>query len=186
MNMIENFVPKAYQDNIEGTLLNNNFPWYLHKSTVSEAYAGNTEKDVVDRPQFVHIFNVNNEATSQYWPLLQPFGYFLMGKSNIDTSHVLRVKANLNLQDALFPQDKYFTPHIDCRDANKFLTAIYYVNDSDGDTLFFDKNKNIVKRITPKKGTLVYFDGNELHAGQSPIKSQYRCLINFNFLLETK
>jgi hypothetical protein len=182
MKIIENFVPKVYQDNIEGTLLDNNFPWYLHKSTVSEAYAGNTDKNVVDRPQFAHIFNVNNESTSQYWPLLQPFGFFLMGQTGIDTNQVLRVKANLNMRDEFFPTDKYFTPHIDCRDANKFTTAIYYVNDSDGDTLFFDKKQKVVERITPKKGTLVYFDGHELHAGQAPSKSLYRCLINFNFL----
>jgi hypothetical protein len=182
MKIIEDFIPQVYQDEIDKTLLGDNFPWYMHKSTVSDAYAGNTNKNVVDSPQFVHIFNVNNEATSQYWPLLQPLGYFLMGQVDVDTRHVLRVKANLNMQDALFDTDKHFTPHIDCRDASKFITAIYYVNDADGDTLFFDKKQKVVERITPKKGTLVYFDGHDLHAGQAPSKSPYRCVINFNFL----
>ena len=37
--------------------------------------------------------------------------------------------------------------------------CLYYVNDADGDTFFFDKNREIVDRVTPKKGSMVVFDG---------------------------
>ena len=48
----------------------------------------------------------------------------------------------------------------------KSKVILYYVNDSDGDTLFFDnKDKlNIIKRVSPKKGRVVHFDNNKLHA----------------------
>ena len=182
MKLIENFIAPAYQDHIESVLLGDNFQWYLHKSTVSAAYAGKSGKNVIDSPQFAHVFTVNGEVLSQYWNLIQPLTFFLMERENVDTSKVARVKANINMQDPLFDPNTYFTPHIDCRDAKVFTTAIYYVNDADGDTLFFDKSGKITDRVTPKKGSLVYFDGHTMHAGQAPSKSPYRCLINFNFI----
>lgn len=182
MKLIENFISPAYQDYIEDTLLNDNFQWYLYKSTVSKAYAGKAGKNVVDIPQFAHVFTANGEVLSQYWHLIQPLTIFLMEREDIDTSKVARVKANLNMQTPWFKRDNHFTPHIDCQDADAFTTAIYYVNDADGDTLFFDKNGKVTDRVTPKKGSLVYFDGTTMHAGQSPTLKPYRCLINFNFI----
>ena len=62
---------------------------------------------------------------------------------------------------------------------NKSL--IYYINDSDGDTIFFNKKLKEIKRVTPKKNTAVLFDSNILHCGCNPIKSSMRGVINFIF-----
>jgi hypothetical protein len=61
------------------------------------------------------------------------------------------------------------------------LVAIYYINDSDGDTLIFDDEYNIVQRVQPKKGRLIYFENDVLHAGQVPTNTEFRGVINFNF-----
>ena len=60
-------------------------------------------------------------------------------------------------------------------------TFLYYVNDSDGDTIFFNKNKKEIKRVKPKKGTGVLFKSNTLHAGSNPINSDKRMVINYIF-----
>ena len=63
-----------------------------------------------------------------------------------------------------------------------FTTAVYYVNDSDGDTLFFDSDMNIVKRVTPKKGRLALFDGTIFHAKEPSRKQDFRAVVNINVL----
>ena len=60
-------------------------------------------------------------------------------------------------------------------------SLIYYVNDSDGDTVFFDGDK-IVESVTPKKGRCVIFDGLIPHGAGIPSKGP-RCIINYNLHL---
>jgi hypothetical protein len=96
-------------------------------------------------------------------------------------------RANLTLKDIMVarifiaPQTHsdldHYQPHQDS--PGPHTVVIYYVNDAEGDTVFFDDNKQIVKRVTPKKGRVVLFDGAVLHAG-SPARNQPRCLVNFN------
>ena len=59
--------------------------------------------------------------------------------------------------------------------------CLYYFNDSDGDTVFFDDDDNEIFRQTPKKNTAVIFDGNIQHCSSTP--TQRRVILNINFLL---
>ena len=69
------------------------------------------------------------------------------------------------------------------------LVCLYYVMDSDGDTVFFDKmcesderpsfkDCNIIKSVTPKQGRVVLFNGRRYHANNLPQK-HLRSVINF-------
>lgn len=60
-------------------------------------------------------------------------------------------------------------------------TLLLYINDSDGDTFFYDKNGNIIKKITPKENTCVIFDGNIEHSSSTPTKNKYRYALSINF-----
>ena len=71
---------------------------------------------------------------------------------------------------------RYNLPHVDHVEKD-YISAIYYVVDSDGDTCFFYRDETI--RIKPKKGTLVVFPSNILHASSNPIESFERVVINF-------
>jgi hypothetical protein len=124
---------------------------------------------------FIAEGTVNSEAYKNVAPILNKV------VDLIDEDYfVAKCKVNMNLADVRF-EGKYHTPHID----NGFedqITALYYVNDSDGDTFFFDDSNKIVKRITPKKGTLVMWRGKVFHAKSSPIKTASRVVININLL----
>ena len=84
---------------------------------------------------------------------------------------------------------EYDNPHIDVR--YDHLVVLYYVNDTDGDTFIFDKTMkdyyelpenaelNIVKRVSPKMGRVVVFNGHQYHSSSTPTKD-VRCIINFN------
>jgi len=84
---------------------------------------------------------------------------------------------------------EYDNPHIDVR--YDHLVVLYYVNDTDGDTFIFDKTFedyselpenaiiNIIKKVSPKMGRVVVFNGNQYHSSSTPTKD-VRCIINFN------
>ena len=105
-----------------------------------------------------------------------------MNGLNLNKFEVFRVKANLQTQFIDNKKEYFNTPHIDIENL-KTKICIYYINESDGDTLFFDnlEDLNIVKKVEPKKGRLVIFDGDVFHAGQHPIKSNKRMILNINY-----
>lgn len=61
------------------------------------------------------------------------------------------------------------------------LSLIYYVNDSTGDTVFFNEDE-IIESVTPKKGRAVLFDGNIMHSAGIP-NTGTRCIVNYNLLV---
>jgi hypothetical protein len=78
------------------------------------------------------------------------------------------------------------------------LVVLYYVNDTDGDTFIFDKfadlhnlkspsinesESNIIKRVSPKKGRALLFDGRRYHSSSGPTKD-IRCIINFDIAIK--
>ena len=106
--------------------------------------------------------------------------------------HVLeiqRIKINLNLKEHPENAGSCFHPHCDLNTDE--WTAVYYVNQSDGDTLIFKergmeclyegKPISIKKRIKNKKGRIVMFNQSLLHCGIPPFESDYRVVINYNF-----
>mgnify|MGYP001554514535 CR=1 FL=1 len=72
-------------------------------------------------------------------------------------------------------------PHTDF-DFNHTV-VLYYVNDSEGDTVFYNNQNQIIKSVTPKKGRLVVFDGLTLHSGGIPTENP-RCAVNFDIITE--
>ena len=82
-------------------------------------------------------------------------------------------------------QKKSNTPHIDSRSDHDVL--IYYVIDSDGPTILYNKQKGddlrgIKKKFTfhPKKGEILKFDGSIYHSSTPPRKNNLRCVLNFD------
>jgi hypothetical protein len=67
----------------------------------------------------------------------------------------------------------------------KHIVCLYYVNETDGDTLFYSRKRNgqdygeITQRVTPKKGRVVIFDGSIFHCSSPPTKT-VRMNINFD------
>ena len=182
MNIIDDFIKPRFQDEIERIFLGDNFPYFFSEETVdvdTNVDDARVDGNSLSTSQFVHMFLADGKINSQYYAAISPITNKLMDVIDEDC-YVTRCKVNLNTTDGRF-ENKYHTPHIDNVYENQ-ITAIYYVNDSDGDTFFFDDDGNVVKRVTPKKGRLVWWRGKVFHAKSSPIKSVKRLVINFNLL----
>ncbi len=188
MRIIDNFLDETLSEELENFLLHSvNFPWFFvdfgtcPKQDLDKypAYAAN------DRPQFGHSF-YNTSYSSNYYPLVNILVKKLEELENTNYfSRLIRIKANLILQDKLFDKDSYHFPHVDQFDA-KTISLLYYVNNSDGDTFLFDEEKlgntlTLKNRVSPVKNRAVLFESHRLHASSSPINSKFRCVINAVF-----
>lgn len=192
MQIIENFVKPRIQDELETLLTSGNFPYfYSSESCVPAEYKEDENEDerltgallvdehTIEAPQFMHMFVSDGAINSASYKDVAPILHKVIDLIDGDY-YVAKCKVNMNLADVRF-EGKYHTPHID----NGFedqITALYYVNDSDGDTFFFDDSGKVTKRVTPKKGTLVMWEGKVFHAKSSPIKTTSRVVININLL----
>ena len=100
----------------------------------------------------------------------------------------------LQLQQQREPH-QHNTMHVD--GYFRHMVLIYYVNDSDGDTLFYEERHpgselvhgildnskvTLSKRVTPKFNRYVIFDGLQFHSSSAPKETDYRFVINYNFI----
>ena len=94
----------------------------------------------------------------------------------------LRIKVNMTMPFLNAPT--FNPPHTDT-DGEGYMSLVYYLNDSDGDTFFFDDaecfNSVDDRRVTPKKETEVMFDAYHKHCASSLKKHEGRLIINSVF-----
>ena len=163
--IVENCISKSNQNYIKQIMFGpqKNFPWYFAK----DVSLSNNRKQ--QRPALFHSFVLSKyNVNSDFFDMVKPI---VKNKNVIQARSILQ----LPLNEKLLKKD-FDTPHIDFKDPH--LVYLYYVVDSDGQTLFL-KNKKVIKKIKPKQGRLVIFNGNIYHTAEQPEKGK-RCVINFN------
>jgi hypothetical protein len=127
-------------------------------------------------------------------------------KLSIDKLHLQFVKNIRNKINKTSPlnisYDASKLMHIDT--GTNHIVIIYYINDSDGDTILFTNKKGnsaesikdnfnsvntddfeLLKRVSPKKGRVLIFNGNLYHYGEYP-KEGNRFVINYNTVARDK
>ena len=188
--VIDNFMPISLQNQLGGALMND-APWHYRDSSSGEdSNTDPNDTNIKESPQFVHsIFYDKEGVQSEIWNLAKVPLMFLEYYMNNSIRMPQRVKANLLLQDPL-ALGKYHAPHVDLANNDSF-SMVYYVHDSDGDTVIFDKTVNKghtdlkeVARVTPKKGRAVIFNSNRFHASSSPVIEPRRVIINYCFFAD--
>jgi len=75
-------------------------------------------------------------------------------------------------------------PHID--DGRPHRTGLFYVVDSDGDTLIYNERSEsakytVMESVSPVANSWHTFDGAHFHSSQSPIENEKRIVITYNY-----
>ena len=193
--IIDDFLPKTYQDSLETMLTGSEFPWTFNSYSVSgypitDYY---TDAPTKEHIQFRHIFVDNNEIKSPFLKFLEPLIVSFQNQMQSKIKYSQRIKTNLLMKQ----DDPHLqVPHIDDTD---FITSVpnrvgkktllYYVNGGDGDTVLYNEyydgeTLGLITRqqtVTPKKGRAVIFDSHQIHSGCCPAVSDYRMIINCVF-----
>ena len=112
-----------------------------------------------------HNFNQMVLIHDYYWKIPH-LHELVLNMSNLD---IYRMKVNLLMPYPNAPE--YHVPHQDVawgERGREYKSFLYYLNDSDGDTFFFDDQNNIIQRQTPKANTMIEFNSRILHASSNP------------------
>jgi hypothetical protein len=185
---IDKLIPPSYADTLE-TLIRTNpeFSWTYCPSTNRRDAPDimNKDESSYESEQLVHGFFLDGAQKSVFFDMVFPFFYFLEDKTGIALSGIHRIKANMLLRKDT-PEGGYNTPHVDVPTPG-YKSLIYFVCDSDGDTVIFNetfefkKAPTVRKRISPKRGRAILFDSHTWHASTNPRSHQNRIVLNFIF-----
>ena len=197
--IIDDFLGKSYSDRILDLVANspNEFPWTFIATDVTNPGM------IIDEQQDLKLGFSNcpllDGMTNQFFPLFLPMLDSI--QDHLGTKcEFLRLRLALQLKDG--SDRSHNTPHVDMYDDH--YTALYYINDSDGDTHLFDQydkpyggtslvdrihkikaqNYTVNQTVSPKKNRLLIFDGHQLHASSHPKENPYRIVLNINFITE--
>lgn len=190
--VIENCIHPSLQDAIEKYYFSEKYVFNYVWSKKTDASLIKIENGILANPvEYNFLLPIIQSSLNQI-DLTYDFGKIILARTLMQNSTENSIKNGV---------------HVDT--GKKCYSAVYYVNDSDGDTLFFDKTTKdftfdeyekmrfeenwkekqeeiftkIVFRKTPKKGTTVIFDGSIYHASSSPTKNK-RCIFNFCYSKE--
>ena len=195
MDIIEipNAIPKAYQDQVESELGSSRMLWNFHEEVARSASAFELEF-----PGFSHVAYLASDGGPTISPmssLLLPILFVFCEKAGIPYQALLRIRVGLFTKAP--SGATYHNPHVDF--VQPHHTAVYYVNDSDGETFVFDQTVGqvsvessaeyakddkftIAGCVPPEKGKMMCFDGRHYHASSSPTKANKRIAITYNFV----
>ena len=191
VTIIDNFINKEYQEKIKLELLGgvdsknehhfSDFPWFYIEDVTASG-----DNDSQHRPAMAHQYVEFDEQSpgitvSEYHdlftPLLKKIG-LTIGIRNISV-----LQGRSFLQFPVKEKGEPDLPHIDIMD-KIHIVGLYYVVDSDGDTIIYNERKEsesytIKQRVTPKQGRIVIFDGGLYHTAEQPLNNT-RCIVYYN------
>ena len=197
--VIDDFIDKEYQEKIKNTLIggtdNKNkhheseFPWYFIEDVTAAGDEGNQQ-----RAGFGHQYVILPDdepviqpgiAVSDFHTLFLPLLQRAAMKLGLPRVDVYQGRSFLQFPLKNIDISEVDSPHVDIDNFRHFV-VLYYVCDSDGDTIIYnEKEYGLEKyterqRVSPKQGRCVIFDGTQMHTAEQPINSNIRYVVNYN------
>ena len=187
--VFDDIIDLEYQEKIKNVLIGEEtfndyyFPWYFTQDVTNQK-----DKNSQKRSALTHQYVISEDDTNTVGTIDSVFHDLFIPLLNkacnkVDKQNISIIKGRSFLQLPInYKGKKEDTPHIDIIDSH--FVMLYYVCDSDGDTIIYNEQKKsdnytVQKRITPKQGRVVIFDGMYWHTAEQP-KKDVRCILNFN------
>ena len=192
--IIDNVIPLNKQNEIEDLFISSRLPWIFFKDIaisdseikrlgITQLTPGIGCYIKQDEPKYINEFLLKETS------IIPQSACKGIDK---ECKEIFNGRAFMHFPLAAELRTPHDNVHVDIK--YEHLVCLYYINDSDGDTCIFDKNAKdtpflekdtqleVVKKITPKKGRAILFDGSRYHSSSGPTKN-IRCIINFNILI---
>lgn len=180
----DNFLTEEEIQNIENVFWREGQMWSFNNRTHGNPKANTGAVDLGLNDTFYFTIDIKPELIGQeHQAYLNMINKFTQ-KNKIKFDEIARLK--LNITTSLLLNDK-MVPHVDWNKPHYVL--LYYVNDSDGDTILFNESTDFLsyttsvtelKSITPKRGSAILWPGNYFHAGTTPMNTPKRGVVNVN------
>ena len=212
--ILDDFLPLYVQNSLEELCSEVDFQYYPNSNYTKEVKPKFVkEEGFVDGEQFVCLFwdirnkdKIFNKPIIDYKKFQKYTHYFLtplqiaslqLGMGFDLENNLWRAKINLQTRgNQSTPISQY--PHLDFNNSftkeflkNNTWAVIYYVNDSEGDTIVYNEEEDLLdlsqytikQKISPKKGRMVFIKGNLYHSASTPsLNSSKRIVVNYNLV----
>ena len=163
MNTYDDFLDEDYHQELLSILTGWEFPWF-YQNTLT---AGSLDVSALG---FNHW--LSNENDPEFSELV------LKMQEKVGAKECYRARCDMTLYN---PKGYRHDFHTDAKHPHR--VCIYYVNDSDGDTYFFDNDGSVIQTVKPKKGRIVTFNGLTYHSSSCPVENSHRLVLNFNYVI---
>jgi len=184
--VIDNLVPEHVQHDIHSYIMNEAQWQFLTDVSGVEGHTWPSHG-------FAHI--LKDPRTNFTSPLYGKLAVDILGNlPDLEWNNVYYNRIFLQLPLPEQYRKEHNGVHVDLPADIPHVAAVYYVNNSDGDTIIYDQTihdtpggSQGVKltehmRVTPKRGRIVLFDGSRYHCSSQPTVN-YRCIINFDLVV---
>ena len=190
--VFDDIINLELQEKIKNVLISDHkfdgkdFPWY-YVDDITVEFDDPTSQN---RPAFTHeyvMYEGNQKLTgkqvSKFHSLFLPILQNACKNMNIFDINVLQGRSFLQFPLNLKDKD-VDNAHKDIYDRDNFFVVLYYVCDSDGDTVIYSETDysdtyTLKQKVTPKQGRVVIFDGMLMHTAEQPLNNR-RCIVNYN------
>jgi hypothetical protein len=176
IGQIDSFIPSALADKIEAEVLHHQFPWFWRPSSKYGVREGGENSEDF---QFIHLIYRDDTPQSTTFDLAREVLIAFENATQLVIKDVRKIKANLLPRQSLSDEGLEDTIHVDVETGyKKYISIVYYISDSDGDTVLYNANNTERLRVTPKKGKAVYFPSDMKHRATPPSKEKRRIVLN--------
>jgi len=199
--VLDDFTPLSLQNQLETMIMyNDQVTWGYREQTAgvdgvdwSKVDPNIRETWMLQHDMFGHDVGVRSQFS---FDLAKTNIFFLEHYIGKPIKMLQRIKANMTMKD-VEAKGCHHPPHVDIANPDSFSMVYYLHDNTEGDTIIFDKKYNAnnpsdrqheglkeLTRVSPKKGRAVVFNSNRFHASSIPWKSERRCIINYVFFAE--
>lgn len=176
IEVIDDLIPEHLQDFFELSILGRSGDKQMHPTIPLKVKYELSADEQYAPISFVHILK-SSHTLSEHLPNFGLIPQLACGHIGGVMKEI--VVARIFVLMPYATELEHYAPHVDLPFPH--TVVLYYVNDADGDTVIFDKDNEIVKRVSPKRGRILMFDGTLYHGGGIP-KTGPRCAINFDII----
>ena len=168
----ENVLNESYLEYLNKTITSNSFPWYF---LIESANNKKSPTTLEKKYSWSHILFQENRESSYTYNIFYPAVLQILESLNLKNKKILRLRLGMT---TAYNEKLINNSHTDFEFEHE--TILLYLNDSDGNTIFYDKKGKIIKEIQPKKNKIVYFNGLIPHSSSKPYENTYRIVLNIN------
>ena len=184
--VFDDIIDKDYQNKIKSVLIgetrynDEDFPWYYIDDITASGDYENQKRGAFGHDYVHYEFGIESNFHYLFIDLIKKS----CSKLKIKEVNTLQGRSFLQLPTNIKRED-VDSPHTDM--SHRHFVMLYYVCDSDGDTIIYnekvisEKGLTVQKKITPKQGRVVLFDGAYYHTAQQP-NHNVRCIVNYDLV----
>ena len=191
MEVIENFFAPDVFSVLAQEVISGNVGWY---ALPGRAGTGDTEDTTLEDYGFASVYDIRASFIATY--VEAAVVTELNKQLGVRIKNLIRIRLGLQ---TYVGGSGVSSPHTDHDSPHK--TLLVYLNDADGDTIFYDmvyepdsgehpieyarKRKewlHVKDTVTPRANKAVVFDGMRYHSSSQPTKTQMRYVLNVNFV----